>query len=174
MANPYLGDIRMMAANFAPRNYAFCNGILLAITENQSLFSLLGTMYGGNGITTFGLPDMRGRIPVGAGQGPGLTNRIQGSRYGLDYVTLNDSQMPVHNHELIVSNDDATSSNVAGRVLASTKHYMPQAGVDSGQSGTLRDDMIDTNGGGWYHDNMMPFQCLSFIIAMNGVYPPRN
>ena len=118
MANPLLGEIRMFGGNFAPRGWAMCNGQILSIAQNTALFSLLGTTYGGNGQTTFALPDMRGRAPIHPGQGPGLSNRDLGESAGAETITLSQAQMPVHNHPVQGSSADQTTDRPAGAVPA--------------------------------------------------------
>lgn len=121
MSEPFIGDIRMFAGNFAPRNYALCDGQLVAISQNNALFSLLGTMYGGDGRTTFGLPEMRGRIPVHAGQGPGLSPRTWGQKAGTENVTITVNQLPSHTHDLKGTTATATSGVSVQGVLAAAK-----------------------------------------------------
>jgi microcystin-dependent protein len=114
MSEPYVGEIRMFAGNFAPRGWAFCDGQLLAVAQNDALFSLLGTIYGGDGRTTFGLPDLRGRVPIHAGSGPGLSPRRLGEKGGQEDVTLSLNELPQHDHMLIGSNTDASTDEPAG------------------------------------------------------------
>ena len=121
MSEPFIGDIRMFAGNFAPRNYALCDGQLVAISQNNALFSLLGTMYGGDGRTTFGLPEMRGRIPVHAGQGPGLSPRTWGQKAGTENVTITVNQLPSHTHDLKGTTATATFGVSVQGVLAAAK-----------------------------------------------------
>ena len=120
MQEPYLGDVRMFGGNFAPRTWAFCDGRLLSISQNSALYSLLGTTYGGDGITTFALPDLRGRVPVGQGQAPGLSNYVMGQRAGTEQVTLLMSNLPSHNHGLFATQQDANTSTVGSTVLTGT------------------------------------------------------
>jgi microcystin-dependent protein len=172
MSEPFVGEIRMFAGSFAPRGWAFCDGQLLAVSQNDALFSLLGTIYGGDGRTTFGLPDMRGRIPVHAGFGPGLSSRQLGARGGAENVTLTVNQLPSHGHAMQASTNPADSGYPAGRVVANTDPLpiynanaadTPAAGTQTGEEGGSQD-----------HTNIMPFLCINFIIALIGIYPSRN
>jgi microcystin-dependent protein len=176
MSEPFLGEIRMFGGNFAPRGWAFCNGQILAIAQNTALFSLLGTTYGGNGQTTFALPDLRGRVPMHWGQGPGLTPRSLGETGGSENVTLLSNQMPAHTHSLNANTNQGETFSPGGGVAA--------AAVDSSQqplniysttaNTTMSPQAIAAAGGSQPHDNMQPFECVSFIIALEGIYPSRN
>ena len=172
MSEPFVGEIRMFAGNFAPRGWAFCDGQLLAVSQNDALFSLLGTIYGGDGRTTFGLPDLRGRIPVHAGSGPGLTERRLGAKGGAEKVTLTVNELPSHTHPLRASTDIATDSNPAGRVPAQTSTF------DLYQSNPPAENLASNSmtaiGGSRSHTNLMPFLCIHFIIALFGIYPSRH
>ena len=173
MSNPYIGAIHMFAGSFAPRNWAFCNGQLMSINENQALYSLLGTTYGGDGRTTFALPDLRGRLPVHFGAGPGLTTRPLGLPYGSETETLTTNQMPAHNHTVNASSEDATSLDPSGNVAAvSTVAMYAQATVENEVD--LAAESVANAGGGQPHSNMQLYQCLSFIISLEGMYPARN
>ncbi|NOX43739.1 MAG: phage tail protein [Gammaproteobacteria bacterium] len=177
MSDPYLGEMRMFAGNFAPRSWAFCNGALLSVAENNALFSLLGTTYGGDGRTTFALPEMRGRLPVHHGQGPGLSDRRLGTKLGSESVTLNTTQMPNHHHILNASTDVASSSNPAGDVLASQNDgdipYATQP-EDPVNVENMNSQTLAMAGGNQFHNNMMPYLSISFIIALFGIYPSRS
>jgi microcystin-dependent protein len=171
MSEPFVGEIRMFAGNFAPRGWAFCDGQLLATSQNDALFSLLGTIYGGDGVTTFGLPDLRGRIPVHAGHGPGLSERRLGSKGGAESVTLTVNQLPSHTHPLQVSSAPAVSSNpqdnVPGR--AATDIYS-----ESLSPVNMNSASVTSVGESQSHTNLMPFLCIHFIIALVGIYPSRH
>ena len=177
---PFIGQIMMFAGNFAPRGWAFCDGQLLPINNYTALFSILGTNYGGDGRTTFALPDLRGRTPVHAGQGTGLTNRRLGQKAGVEDVTLNINQTPSHQHKgtgTILANDKASdSSNPKGKVPSiMTKGVRAYAD----QHTTMMKDngleiVTDNVGGNQAHSNMQPFQVINFIIALEGVYPSRS
>lgn len=172
MSEPFIGEIRMFAGNFAPRSWAFCDGQLLAVSQNDALFSLLGTIYGGDGRTTFGLPDMRGRIPNHAGSGPGLSPRQLGQKFGSEQETLTTNQLPSHNHNMSVSTDAGSQSSSNGEYLASSANvrvFRP-AGPNTNLLGTS----VANSGGSQAHNNVMPFLCVNFIIALFGIYPSRN
>ena len=173
MSEPFIGEIRMFAGNFAPRSWAYCDGQLLAVSQNDALFSLLGTIYGGDGRTTFGLPDMRGRIPIHAGSGPGLSPRQIGAKSGVEKVTLNLNQLPNHNHNAAALDKPGDSGNPQNRKWAAT------SGTPDFYSADAPDINMDSNaissvGGNQQHDNLMPFLCVHFIIALSGIYPSRN
>jgi microcystin-dependent protein len=170
--DPFIGEIRYVAFNFAPRGWAACNGQILSIAQNTALFSLLGTQYGGNGQTTFALPDMRGRVPVHAGQGPGLSPYEQGEAGGQQNVTLSVSQMPVHNHLLNASSAEAAVTSPTGSVLA-TKQRVPlySASAPDTQMNGLS---VSFAGGGQPFSNVQPFLGVNCIIALEGIFPARN
>lgn len=169
---PYLAQILMWGPYWAPRYFALCHGQLLAVAQNEALFQLIGTIYGGDGRTTFGLPDMRGRIPLHHGSGPGLTPRIIGSKGGAESVTLTISNLPSHNHSVNVSTDDATATAATGNMLAKQFIYEDPAGSVSHMPMNM--NTIGTNTGNQSHENRMPIECISFIIALEGIYPSRN
>jgi len=172
-----IAEIRLFAGNFAPRGWAFCQGQILSIAQNTALFSLLGTTYGGNGQTTFALPDLRGRVPVGTGQGPGLPSVNLGEMAGAPTHTLISTEMPAHNHTA-----QATGVSSAGNTTA------PGGAAWAGS--TARDNVYSTSapntpmaantvsvglaGGSQPHNNMQPYLGMNYIIALEGVYPSRN
>ena len=173
MSEPFVGEIRMFAGNFAPRGWGFCDGQLLAISQNDALFSLLGTIYGGDGRTTFGLPDMRGRIPIHAGTGPGLSPYSIGAKAGSENVTLTPTDLPQHSHDFHANTLPGEAQNPSGRVAAT--------GVDTAAmySNTAPDtpmsaNMIASAGNSAQHNNLMPTLCVNFIIALFGIYPSRS
>lgn len=172
MADPFLGQIMMFAGNFAPRGFAFCDGQLLAVSQNDALFSLLGTLYGGDGRTTFGLPDMRGRVPLHVGQGPGLSSRPLGSKGGSEEVALTANELPPHTHTVMGSTDPGGTTAPAGQVLANAGGVdtYSTAAADTTADGTS----VGHSGGSQPHPNMMPFECINFCIALTGVYPSRQ
>jgi microcystin-dependent protein len=181
MADPYIGEIRIFAGNFAPANWAFCNGQLLSIAQNTALFSILGTTYGGDGQATFGVPDLRGRGPVHQGQGPGLTNRVIGELEGTEAVTLITLQMPVHNHSAAVtvnSSARADTSSPAGAVFADTSGLSNDYAAAPDGSTVMNTGMeVLTDGiagGSLPHENIQPYLCINFIIALQGIFPARN
>jgi microcystin-dependent protein len=172
MSEPFVGEIRMFAGNFAPRNWAFCDGQLLAVSSNDALFSLLGTMYGGDGRTTFGLPDMRGRIPIHAGTGPGLSARPVGAKFGDETVTLTANHLPPHTHAW-----QGYSGAAQGQTPIDASVAAPAANLYDTQTdnlGNMRASMVGATGGSRDHANLMPALCVNFIIALFGVYPSRN
>ena len=172
MSEPFVGEIRMFAGNFAPRGWAFCDGQLLAVSQNDALFSLLGTIYGGDGRTTFGLPDLRGRIPLHQGTGPGLSPRRLGSKGGSENVTLTTNQLASHTHDFNANKAAATGSAPQGKVLAD-----PAPGRlfrNAAQNVSLASSSIANTGGTQPHTNLMPTLCINFIIALVGIYPSRH
>ncbi len=175
MADPYIGEIKMFGGNFAPRMYAFCNGQLLPIAQNTALFSILGTTYGGNGQTTFGLPNLQGRAPMNQGRGPGLTPRTLGELGGEAAVTLLTSEMPSHNH-LMQCNDAAGDANSPSNATFGTSggRGRPAFYAGQGTNVAMSPQAIGVNGQSQPHNNMQPYLAVSFIIALQGVYPPRN
>ncbi len=175
MSEPFVGEIKIFAGNFAPRGWAFCDGQLLAVSQNDALFSLLGTIYGGDGKTTFALPDLRGRAPVHMGTGPGLSARKIGQKTGAEKVTLTLNQIPGHNHPLQASNNPATNNVPTGEVLANTdtlNFYTNNTSPAVVQA--LSPAAIANTGGSQSHNNMMPSLAINFIIALFGIYPSRH
>ena len=170
--DPYIGQSIMFGGNFAPRGWALCNGQLLSIAQNTALFSILGTTYGGDGRTTFGLPDLRGRTPIHAGQGPGLTNRTLGESGGAETVILSAGQMPAHSHVANAASGggSATSPQNAVWAASTARDNIYAAAADT----TLSPSAIGPAGGGQSHDNMPPYQAVNYIIALEGIYPPRD
>jgi microcystin-dependent protein len=175
----YIGEVRMFAGNFAPRGYALAQGQLLSIAQNTALFSILGTMYGGNGQTTFGLPDLRGRYPIGTGQGPGLSPYVEGQMGGTESVTLLSTQMPAHTHTVTLraSSSPATHIRPQGRVLAKVD---PNATVNVYTPGPTDVDLApdaaaaSVAGGSQPFSIMPPHMGINFIVCMEGIYPSRN
>jgi microcystin-dependent protein len=171
MAEPFIGQITLFAGNFAPRGWAFCDGQELSIAQNTALFSILGTTYGGNGQTTFRLPDLRGRVPVHEGQGPGLTNRSLGETGGGEQMQLEVSHMPAHVHPIRATTTTATSTIPTNRVLAAP----PGTNIYGTNANTpMAGGMSRPVGGGQHHNNMQPWQCINYIIALEGIFPSRN
>ena len=175
---PFLGEIRMFAGNFAPVGWNLCDGTLLSVNQYTALYSLIGTVWGGNGSTTFGVPDLRGRLPVGQGQGTGLTNRTLGQSGGTSTVTLTQAQMPAHNHTFTAVQTDGNTTSVTGALLATLTQ--PATGVvnryipgSTSATLTMATNMVSSAGGNQAHANLMPYQVVNFIIALNGLYPTR-
>lgn len=181
MSEYYVGEIRMFGGNFAPRDWALCNGQILPIAQNDALYSLIGTTFGGDGVQTFALPNLQGRIGVSEGQGPGLTNRVLGEMGGVETVTITSNTMPVHTHMLLASSLDATSPTASGNALpakptvTNARFYtIPVAGKPDPVPTQLDAVACSSAGGSQPHENMQPFLCVSFIIALYGIYPSRN
>ncbi len=172
MSEPFVGEIRMFAGNFPPRGWAFCDGQLLAVSQNDALFSLFGTIYGGDGRTTFGLPDLRGRVPVHAGHGPGLSERRLGSKAGAEQVTLTTNQLPNHTHSSKVSPNYGSRSNPEESILAKN---IKEVGYSSEPpDDSMNSSSITNVGGSQSHTNLMPFLCVNFIVSLFGIYPSRS
>jgi microcystin-dependent protein len=183
MSDYFLGQIVMFGGNFAPRGYAFCNGQLLPISQNTALFSLLGTTYGGDGRTTFALPDLRSRLPVDWGQGPGLSNYALGQTGGSETVTIDVTTMPSHNHTFNATVATATANTIANNLLPAQPTEAlgtPQfygndvAGQPPITPVALNPNVCGRTGGGQSHSNLMPSLCITFIIALQGIFPSRN
>jgi microcystin-dependent protein len=166
---PLMGQIILFAGTYAPKGWAMCDGQLLSIAQNSALFSLLGTTYGGDGRTTFALPDLRGRVPMHPGQGPGLSPRDLGQQGGLEDVTLTQNQIPGHTHALNTNDVAATDRSPTGNMLAQATTYAGTSRTPAAMSGAA----IGMTGGSQPHDNVQPFTCINFIIATEGVYPAR-
>lgn len=197
MADPFIGQIMMVGFNFAPRNWALCDGQLLPISSNTALFSLLGTAYGGDGRTTFALPDLRSRFPMHQGLGPGLSNRRLGQKGGQEAVTLTQLDMPAHSHNASLNlNVSVTSSlkasaglgggavtDPAGNSLSNAEaiykestpgQAMNAESVESTVSDAGSSVSVGTAGGSQAHDNMPPYQVVNFVISLAGIFPSRN
>ena len=172
MSEPYVGEIRMFAGNFAPRGWAFCDGQLLAVSQNDALFSLFGTIYGGDGRTTFGLPDLRGRLPIHQGQGPGLSQRRLGSKGGSEKETLTVNQMPSHTHNYSANTAAGNQNTPQGNVVAGRTGDATYSEVDPDVN--MASQSITNVGGSRSHTNLMPFLCVNFIVALVGIYPSRH
>jgi len=171
MSEPFVGEIRMFAGNFAPRGWAFCDGQLLAVSQNDALFSLFGTIYGGDGRTTFSLPDMRGRIPIHQGAGPGLSPRALGIKAGSERETLTVNEVGAHNHSFMAANAAAGDNSPAGNTMAVTSGANT---FGSGASTLMSTNTMTLSGGGQPHANLMPTLCVHFIVALFGIYPSRS
>ncbi len=172
MSEPFVGEIRMFAGNFAPRGWAFCDGQLLAVSQNDALFSLFGTIYGGDGRTTFALPDLRGRIPLHMGTGPGLSPRREGSKGGAEHVTLTTNQLASHTHDWQANTAAANGAAPQGKVLAAPSPL--RLFEEESQATDLASATIANTGGSQSHTNLMPTLCVNFIVALVGIYPTRQ
>ncbi len=163
----------MFAGNFAPKGWATCDGQLLSIQQNTALFSILGTTFGGNGTTNFALPDLRGRVPVHAGQGGGLPPVELGEMAGSQTVTLLITEIPAHAHNVSVATtaDGPTASRPGGNILAGVSGYAPAGSADGSTLGGIS---CGPAGGNQPHNNIQPYQCVNFIIALVGIYPSRG
>jgi microcystin-dependent protein len=164
VAQPYVGEIRMFAGNFAPAGWMFCEGQLLPISENETLFQLIGTTYGGDGQSTFGLPDLRGRIPLHQGNG-----QILAETAGVESVTLTTQQMPVHTHPMIGANTAGNQVSPIGNLPANSTSVKPYIAED--QDGNFSNAAVTPEGGSQPHDNFMPYLCVDFIISLFGIFP---
>jgi len=179
MSSPFVAEIRMFAHNFAPTGWAFCDGQLLPISQNTALFSLLGTTYGGDGKSTFALPDLQGSLPMHPGQGPGLSLYDLGQQSGVEFVTLLDAEMPSHTHLLnarsaVGNTADPTNNSLAGGTWVSGSQFgVVQANNTANPTAAMSPNAILPAGGGLPHNNMMPYLTLNFCIALQGVFPPR-
>lgn len=180
--DPFLGEIRMVGFNFAPTGWALCNGQLLPISSNAALFSLLGTFYGGNGTSTFALPNLQSRVPIHQGQGTGLSPYTIGQAGGTENVTLIVSQMPIHNHLMAVNSSNASQNNPTNNILAVTNNNVtdPRNPVpyptysNAASTGTLASTAISMTGGSAPHPNIQPYLAVTFIIALQGIFPSRS
>ncbi|PYR73729.1 MAG: phage tail protein [Acidobacteria bacterium] len=173
MSQPFIGEIRMFGGNFAPAGWAMCQGQLLDISQNDALFNLIGTTYGGDGQSTFGLPDLRGRAPVHQGQGPGITqNYVIGEKGGVEGVTITTAQTPIHTHPLTASSDSANQITGANAVLAAPVSLSTYYAADADTARNAA--AIQPEGGSQPHNNMQPFLVVTFIIALSGVFPSQN
>ena len=179
---PFVGEIRWVAFNFPPRGWAFCDGQQLNILDHESLYSLLGTTYGGDGRTTFRLPDLRGRVHIHAGEGPGLTARTWGTAGGAETATLDETTMPTHTHRAMASAGTGNRSIPNDRVLAVPKKHRHHGNskkkpvkLYAGEADTPMDETaISPAGGGAPHENMPPYLTLRCIIALQGIFPSTN
>jgi len=177
--DPFIGEIRIFAGNFAPRDWALCDGRSLPVNQYQALFALLGTIYGGDGKTNFKLPDLRGRVPVGMGAGPGLSNYNEGQQGGSENVTLSTTQIPSHTHDFSLNGNSA-----AGNKTSPIGNY-PATINDNGQgfglsgysdtsNGVMHKETSTVAGGNQPHSNIQPYLSINFIIALQGIFPTRD
>lgn len=172
MSEPFLAEVRMVGFNFAPRGWAFCDGQILPINQNQSLYSLLGTTYGGDGRTSFALPDMRGRTPIHVGRSEGGSDHREGQKSGEETHTLAANEMPQHSHTAQASSAVGNTPVPSGAVLASSLNEIYREA--SGSLVSMRSGTIANVGGGQAHENMQPYLAVNFCIALQGLFPSRN
>lgn len=173
MSEPFLAEVRIFAGNFAPRGWALCDGQILPIAQNTALFSLLGTTYGGDGRVTFGLPDLRGRVAIHQGSGPGLPQVRLGERAGAPNVTLTENQLPAHGHPLNGADVTGNQTSMAGNAIAQPSDGS-SAFSDTTAAATLSSASVGNTGGGQPVSIMQPFLGMNYIIALQGVFPSRN
>ena len=171
MSDPFVAEIRIFAGNFAPNGWATCDGQILPLSQNTALFSLLGTTYGGDGRSNFALPNLQGRAPMHSGQGPGLSLRFWGESEGSQTVTLLQTEIPAHTHTLQAVNDLADSSNPGGS-LARAVNVRPYASATPNTA--MSAQAVGNSGNSQPHNNLQPYLALIFIIALQGVFPPRS
>ncbi len=171
MANPYVGEIRLFAGNFAPAGWMFCDGTVLSISEYYVLFYLIGTTYGGDGLNTFALPDLRSRVPIHMGQGVGLSNRVLAQKGGTETVTLTGSQIPAHTHVAQANSNNGTATTPTGNVWAASADFSQYA---MGTTGIMNPGGVSSTGGSQPHDNMLPYLSINFIISMLGIFPSQS
>lgn len=172
MSTPYIGEIRMFGGNFAPVGWMLCQGQLLPISEYEALFQLIGTTYGGDGQSTFGLPDLRGRLPLHQGQGPGLSSRVIGQALGTETVTLTTAQLAVHSHAASGRDDTNVSVNPQGMVGGHPVKNIYRS--SPALNATMAASSITATGGSQPHNNVMPFLCINFIISLFGIFPSQT
>jgi microcystin-dependent protein len=173
MSDPFIGEIRMFGGNFPPAGWAFANGALMPISQNDALFTLYGTMYGGDGQETFGIPNLSGRAPMHFGQGPGISqNYIQGEAAGVESVTLSTQQIPVHNHAFLASQNIAQNLPPTDGVVAQSNTI--KLYINDVAAAQLDAQAIQPAGGSQPHENMQPYLCISFIVSLFGIFPQQT
>lgn len=176
MTDPYIGEIRAVGFNFAPYQWAFCDGQMLPISSFTALYSLLGTTYGGDGRTTFALPNMMDRSPMGQGRGPGLTDTIMGERQGVATITLNESQLPSHSHQVSVTAETGDTDNPTGAYTAqaiSRGRPSPTYRQTFDNPVSMGPNTLHAVGGNEAHENVQPYLCIPYVISLEGIYPTR-
>jgi len=177
MDETYMGTIMLFAGNFAPRNWMYCDGQILPISDYQALFALIGATYGGDGRTTFALPDLRGRVPVHAGVGPGLTPKRLGEKSGTEYVTLNETQMPNHTHAVttkLQAKEEANVDDPTNNFIAGTGNQIFGSSADILLNSNAVEVTLQNTGGSQPHYNMQPYLGLNYIICVSGLFPSRS
>lgn len=173
MTDPFVAEIRIFPFNFAPKGWAFCNGQLMPISQNTALFSLLGTRYGGDGLSTFALPDLQGSVPMHQGQGPGLSNYFLGETGGVETVTLIQSEIPAHAHQASGASGSGPTSP-AGNAWGALPGRTPPPMYASGNPTVNMGNALSITGTSLPHNNMQPYLALNFCVALQGIYPPRS
>jgi microcystin-dependent protein len=175
MSQPFIGEIRMFGGSFAPAGWAFCNGQLQPISQNDTLFNLIGTTYGGDGQSTFALPQLQGRVPIHQGTGPGTgTSFVIGELSGVESVTLTTNQIPIHNHAFLATTDNGLSTDPTNNVLAANGQIKNFSPFPPTVAGTQNSNALTQVGGSQPHENMMPYLVVSFIISLFGIFPSQN
>jgi microcystin-dependent protein len=175
MSEPFLGEVRLFAGNFAPVGWNFCDGTLLPIATYDALFNLLGTTYGGDGVTNFAVPDLRGRVPMGQGSGPGLSPRTIGQSFGAETITLTAQQIPTHNHSFVASTVAASSPNPGAALFANVgQDTLYVTSPSSPQPKALSQQTVVNAGGSQPHNNIMSSVGMNYIIALEGIYPSQG
>lgn len=174
MSEPFLGQISILPYRRTPVGWHLCDGSLLAISDYDALYTLIGTTYGGDGKTTFGIPDMRGRLPLHQGTGPGLTERVLGQSGGAEEITLTLTQMPAHSHPLLASTSDATLTSPSGALPAKLGSGGMYHDPDGLTQATLAPQAVGIAGGGQPHENCMPTIAIGYYIALQGIFPSRT
>ena len=173
MGEPFIGEIRMFAGNFPPSGWVFCQGQLMPISENDALFTLIGTTYGGDGQETFGIPDLQGRAPMHAGQGPGITQNYQlGEKAGVESVTLSTQQIPIHNHAFLINSAIATQTNPTNNFAAAP--LTGKAYIAGTPDKFMASQLLSPVGGSQPHENLQPYLCITFILSLFGVFPQQT
>lgn len=172
MANPYIGEIKLVPFTFAPVGWAMCDGSVMKISDNQALYAVIGTLYGGDGVSTFALPDMRSRAPIHAGQGPGLSSYQQGTAAGAEMVTLTTDQLPTHNHSQAANSTTASGTNSPTGAVHGTDGTAEV--YSAGQNAQMSSQSIQPAGGGLGHTNIQPVLAVNYAIALVGIFPSRS
>lgn len=173
MAQPFVGEIKMFGGNFAISGWAFCNGAIMSIAQNEVLYTLIGTTYGGDGVQTFNLPDLRSRIPVGQGQGPGLSNYGIGQQGGVENVTLTITQMPGHTHPAQCNTGSGTGTTPGGNYWAANANA-GAAQFAATPNASMNPNTVSSIGGNQPHPNLMPYLAINYIISLFGIFPSQN
>jgi microcystin-dependent protein len=174
MSDPFVAEIRILPINFAPKGWAFCDGQLLPISQNTALFSLIGTFYGGDGISNFALPNLQGNAPMFWGQGPGLVSYVEGERGGVETVTLLQTEMPAHTHQASGATGNGPTSPANNTWGTAAGRTPPPSYVDGSPNVTMASTTVAVTGGNLPHNNMQPYLTLNFCIALQGIFPARQ